>query len=76
MEVQKLTVTVLPDGRMDQKNASLYIGCSTSVLEKMRMFGTGPRFVKRCNKVFYFQQDLDEWIRKGFATTTAQARVC
>jgi len=41
------TVAVLPDGRMDTKNAARYAGLAVKTLAMMRCEGTGPRFVKR-----------------------------
>jgi hypothetical protein len=57
-------VTILPDGRMDRRNAALYTGLSEKTLAMHACRGTGPDFVKR-GKVFYFQKDLDRWIREG-----------
>lgn len=68
----KIEVVMFPDGRMDTKNASKYVGLSTATLAMMRCAGTGPRFVKR-GRVFYFKEDLDGWLEAGRASTTAQA---
>ena len=51
-------VFVLPDGRMDRKNAARYLGLSVKTLAMHASRGTGPSFVKR-GRVFYFQEDLD-----------------
>lgn len=66
MEVDTVRVQILPDGRMDTKNAAAYVGVSVNHLEKMRWKGSGPRFVKLgAKRVFYFKDDLDVWIRSG-----------
>jgi hypothetical protein len=65
-------VVVLPDGRMDAKNAASYLGLSEKTLAMKRCEGTGPRFVKR-GRIFYFQADLDAWVAAGRVMTTAQA---
>lgn len=66
MEVETVRVQILPDGRMDTKNAAAYVGVSVNHLEKMRWKGSGPRFVKLgAKRVFYFKEDLDVWIRSG-----------
>jgi hypothetical protein len=73
---QKLSspqVVVLPDGRMDAKNAAAYLGLSTKTLATKRSKGEGPSFVKR-GRVFYFKHILDDWLRAGQAQSTAQAR--
>ena len=57
-------VIILPDGRMDRKNAARYCGFSEKTLAMHACRGTGPNFVKR-GKVFYFREELDRWIREG-----------
>lgn len=70
--VETSSVLILPDGRMDTRNAARYLGLSEKTLAMMRSAGKGPLFVKR-GRVFYFQRDLDGWIQAGMATSTAQA---
>jgi hypothetical protein len=72
VQTKAVEVIVLPDGRMDAKNAASYVGLSPKTLAMMRCAGTGPKFVKR-GRVFYYLQDLDEWLMAGRATSTAQA---
>jgi hypothetical protein len=72
MQAQHVEVTVLPDGRMDAKNAASYLGLAVKTLAMMRCSGTGPKFVKR-GRVFYYRSDLDEWLLAGKAGSTAQA---
>jgi hypothetical protein len=57
-------VTILPDGRMDRKNAALYCGLSEKTLAMHACRGTGPDFVKR-GKVFYYREDIDRWFSEG-----------
>lgn len=72
MLAQNVEVTVLPDGRMDAKNAATYLGYSVKTLAMMRCNGNGPKFVKR-GRVFYYRNDLDEWLLAAKAVSTAQA---
>jgi hypothetical protein len=72
MQAQHVEVTVLPDGRMDAKNAASYLGLSIKTLAMMRCNGNGPKFVKR-GRVFYYRSDLDDWLLAGRAGSTAQA---
>ncbi|MEO5347131.1 MAG: helix-turn-helix domain-containing protein [Magnetococcus sp. YQC-9] len=74
MEHNKVQVVVLPDGRMDSQNAAVYVGLASKTLAMMRSKGKGPSFVKR-GRIFYFQQDLDEWMQSARVSSTAQARV-
>ena len=69
VEVEK--VLVLPDGRMDTKNASRYLGLSEKTIAMMRSGGTGPIYIKR-GRIFYYQEDLDAWLREGRVVSTAQ----
>lgn len=69
--IEQVTVQVLPDGRMDTRNSSAYVGLSPKTLAMMRCAGTGPPYVK-LGKVFYFKKDLDDWIELGRVTNTVQ----
>ncbi len=64
---------MFPDGRLDTKNASSYLGLSEKTLAMKRCDGTGPRFIKK-GRIFYFKKDLDEWLESGQAMSTAQHR--
>ena len=57
-------VQSLPDGRVDTKNAAIYIGLKEKTLAMMRCGGRGPKFIKR-GRIFYFLADLDEWLNSG-----------
>lgn len=62
MELEKLSIKIYPDNRMDVKNAALYLGYSKKTLAMMRTRGTGPRFIK-LGKVYYYKEDLDDWVQ-------------
>jgi hypothetical protein len=66
-------IAVFPDGRMDTRNASLYLGLSSKTLAMWRCQGIGPKFIKR-GRIFYFKEDMDAWIQAGRCTSTAQRR--
>lgn len=70
--VQTICVLVLPDGRMDTKNAATYCGLSEKTLAIKRCQGTGPTYIK-LGRIFYFQKDLDAWLQRRRITSTAQA---
>lgn len=71
--LQSLIITAYPDGRLDARNASLYLGLKEKTLAMMRGNGTGPKFIKR-GRIFYYQEDLDTWLNaNGRLTSTAQA---
>jgi predicted DNA-binding transcriptional regulator AlpA len=54
--------------------AAQYIGLSPSTLEKMRLVGSGPPFVKLGPKaVGYGITDLDEWLKSRVRLSTSDA---
>ena len=60
-----LQFLMLPDGRMDRRNAAGYLGLSVKTLAMHASRRTGPQFVKLGGKVFYFKEDLDSWVHSG-----------
>ncbi len=71
--LRPIDVVVLPDGRMDPKNAATYCGLSVKTLAMKRCDGTGPKFVK-LGRVFYYREDLDNWLRSARVSSTAQVQ--
>jgi hypothetical protein len=70
-----IDIHIFPDGRMDAKNAALYLGKAEKTLAMMRSQGKGPTFIKR-GTIFYKKDDLDDWINQGAGfKSTAQARL-
>jgi hypothetical protein len=57
-------IAILPDGRMTPADAAAYVGVKEGTLAQWRCKGIGPRFVK-FGRLFYFQVDLDDWIRRA-----------
>jgi predicted DNA-binding transcriptional regulator AlpA len=53
-------------------DAATYIGLAVATLEKMRLRGDGPPFVRLgCRAVGYDLADLDEWIEERKAASTS-----
>ena len=74
VRVETVAVRMFPDGRMNSKNAALYLGLEEKTLAMKRSDGTGPDFIKR-GRIFYFKDDLDAWINEAKrASSTAQLR--
>lgn len=67
-------VLVLPDGRMDRRNAGKYLGNASKTLAQWAVKGIGPKFIKR-GRVWYYKADLDAWLAVGAASSTAEARL-
>jgi hypothetical protein len=62
MTLQPVDVVILPDGRLNRKNAARYLGLAVKTLAMHASRGTGPAFIKR-GRVFYFRDDLDAWLK-------------
>jgi hypothetical protein len=73
LQITKPTIQMYPDGRMDAANAARYAGLAPKTLAMMRCSGTGPKFVKR-GRIFYFKEDLDQWLGEHRTVSTAQAQ--
>ena len=59
---------------MNTASAAAYLQISQKTLANYRCRGIGPVFVKK-GRIFYFQDDLDEWMTKDKCQSTAQARL-
>ena len=51
--------------------AADYTGCAASTLEKMRVTGDGPPFLKVRRLVLYDRDDLDAWLSSKRRTSTS-----
>ncbi|MGH8658507.1 MAG: hypothetical protein ACREV4_08550 [Gammaproteobacteria bacterium] len=67
------SVHILPDGRMDTRNASLYVGLTEKTMAIMRTKGEGPPFVK-VGRIFYYRKDVDQWLRGSRVLATSGNR--
>jgi predicted DNA-binding transcriptional regulator AlpA len=56
---------VSPRAALKTDEAAAYCGSSSSTLEKLRVYGGGPAFVKLGRRVIYQQRDLDEWLQQN-----------
>ncbi len=48
---------------------------STRTLERRRLDGTGPTFIKLGRRVVYRRQDVDSWIEQNRFASTSEAEV-
>jgi predicted DNA-binding transcriptional regulator AlpA len=53
--------------------AALHLQLSPSTLAKMRLAGTGPRYIKAGRAVRYLRVDLAAWIESRFAESTTDS---
>jgi hypothetical protein len=61
--IDQVRVRVLPDGRLSREDAAMYLGKSTKTLAMWAMTGKGPKSIRVGGRVFYYQRDLDAFIR-------------
>jgi predicted DNA-binding transcriptional regulator AlpA len=57
---------------LTQREAALALRLSERTLERSRVSGDGPLFVKLRRRVFYRQSDLDEWIASRVVHSTSE----
>ena len=72
MESPVLPAPVPP--RLRTTEAASYMGVSESYLNKLRVYGGGPQFLKMGKRVSYDKSDLDVWMtaRKRHSTSEYQ----
>lgn len=58
---------------INTRDAARYMGCSESLLTKLRVMNKGPRYFKRGGRVFYTKSDIDEY-DKGCYVETADSK--
>ncbi len=56
--------------------ASAYTGLSRSTLEKLRVFGGGPTYLKLGRAVRYRHADLDAWLTMRLVQSTSSGVAC
>ncbi|UNK77898.1 helix-turn-helix domain-containing protein [Sphingopyxis granuli] len=56
----------------DTGGAASYVGLAPNTLEKMRTFGTGPRYAKLGRAVRYRRADLDAYINDRLVSSTSE----
>jgi predicted DNA-binding transcriptional regulator AlpA len=61
---------------LTQREAASVLRLSERTLERMRVTGNGPRFVKCNRSIRYQQQDLEHWIADRVCTSTSQTELC
>jgi hypothetical protein len=61
---------------LNVKQAAEYTGLSKSSLDKLRIFGGGPLYIKVGARVVYDRVDLESWLAgKKIANTSQQVAV-
>lgn len=55
------------------EGAASYVGLTTSTMEKFRLTGGGPKYIKLGRTVVYDQDDLDAWLDAHRRSSTSVA---
>jgi hypothetical protein len=63
--LQKVTVRLLPDGRLTAIDAAKYLGRSPQTLAQWRSRNIGPTWVTVHRSIFYRREELDRFIKEG-----------
>jgi predicted DNA-binding transcriptional regulator AlpA len=58
---------------LDQRRAAKVLGLSVRTLERHRVAGTGPRFVRLGRLVRYREVDLADWVNGRLRFSTSEA---
>jgi predicted DNA-binding transcriptional regulator AlpA len=67
--------TVSMDQLLDQKTAARFLSVSVRTLERYRVTGTGPRWVRLGRLVRYREHDLAAWIEENSHFSTSEPKL-
>ena len=56
---------------LNTREAAEYLGLSPRTLDRYRVSGAGPVFLKLGGRVGYLREDLDDWLRTRRRTSTS-----
>lgn len=59
--------------RLDTPQAADYLGLGKSTLDKLRVSGGGPTYIKIGKRVVYDPADLDAWFAQHRRSSTSQS---
>lgn len=59
--------------RVDTGGAAKHVGSAKSTLNKLRVYGGGPRYIKIGRRVLYDIADLDAWMEQNKRSSTSDA---
>jgi predicted DNA-binding transcriptional regulator AlpA len=57
---------------LTQREAACVLRCSERTLERLRLTGRGPQYVKTTRRVLYRESDLEAWLASRLTTSTSQ----
>lgn len=60
---------------LTQRDAARLLRFSERTLERLRLTGNGPRYVKATRRVLYRECDLEAWVASRLTTSTSSSHV-
>jgi hypothetical protein len=60
---------------LTQRDAAIALRCSERTLERLRLTGRGPRYIKTTRRVLYREADLEAWLTGRLTTSTSEERI-
>lgn len=64
----------MDDPWLNTEEAAAHIKRATGTLEKLRVYGGGPRYSKQGRSVRYRLSDLNAWMESGMVSSTSELR--
>lgn len=65
----------LGEAYLTQKEVAAHLRLSERTLERHRVCGTGPRFVKLGRPIVYRRRDVEDWAAAHTVSSTSEAEV-
>jgi predicted DNA-binding transcriptional regulator AlpA len=65
----------LAEAYLTQREVAAHLRLSERTLERHRVSGTGPRFVKLGRRIVYRRDDVEDWAATHTVTSTSEAEV-
>ena len=65
----------LPNAALNTELAAQYLSLAESTLEKARVSGAGPRYLKLGRAVRYRRSDLDAWMAARSVNSTSEVGI-
>lgn len=59
---------------LTQQHAAELLHISPRTLERMRVEGTGPTFLKAGRRVLYVRTDIEDWLEANSFTSTSESK--
>lgn len=74
MNVMRVSIRVLPDGRVSRADAARFLGIATKTLANYGTLGLGPRPRKIGGRIWYYLKDLRAFVSTGAREALPEVR--